>query len=100
MTQSQSFSCPAPHQIIVLLSLSQKRRGKVTLTLNKRDDSGWAAVHYCAMENKLDILQALYRAGASLKRRTFEGEGSVTPLTIANSHGHNAVVKFLTAPNV
>ena len=62
--------------------------------LDKRDDWGLAAGHYCAMANNIGLLRQLYDGGAHLLRRSKE-EQPRTVRTIAAENGFIEILEFL-----
>ncbi|KAI3336835.1 hypothetical protein HD806DRAFT_542610 [Xylariaceae sp. AK1471] len=65
--------------------------------INKKDDAGMTALHYCAKEDEPDILRLLVENGADPKLQTDEGK-SVSEIAMLVSS--DWVIRELTALNL
>ena len=57
-----------------------------------RDDDGWTALHYAALNGKKDVVELLLANKADVNAKAGNG---ATPLDIAAGHGHKGVTELL-----
>lgn len=60
--------------------------------LNKKNASGWTALHLAAMKGDLPIVKVLTQAGADA---TVPGKDGKTSIDVAREQGHTVIAKLL-----
>ena len=71
--------------------------------LDKRDESGYCAAHYCSIAGNLTMLAKLHEAGASMKRKRKMSSGpdasASTVFSIAKQKGFTEIADFVKSVN-
>ena len=67
---------------------------KCNVDVNKRNFTGFSALHWAAFSGRTECVKSLLDAGASLELQTNDGR---TPLHIAASRGHLQFLKYIVS---
>jgi len=78
-----------PFEICELL---RKKGANINAALNKKNASGWTALHFAATNGDVELVKYLIKYGAKISKATSEGS---TPLFLAKLEGNDEVVKIL-----
>ncbi len=93
----ESISLAAPPDLLDAARKGDLKRVQKLLEagadVNQRDNTGFTALHWAAMTNKLEVAKLLLRKKADINAREYQYQ--LTPLDVAKSRQFKDMVDFL-----